>query len=43
MGEANVACCQPLALSLVNVTLPSRVPVADQRLPTCVPVVCVGL
>src|SRR5215216_3289549 len=32
-----MACCQPVALSAVNVTLPSSDPDASQRRPTCVP------
>ena len=37
-GVAKLACCQPVAVSPVNVAVASRVPVRDHRLPTCVPV-----
>jgi hypothetical protein len=37
-GEAKVTCCQPVAVSPVNVALASSVPVLVQRWPTCVPV-----
>ena len=37
-GCANITCCQPDALSPVNVALASSVPVLVHRLPTCVPV-----
>jgi hypothetical protein len=37
-GVENMACCHPVALSLVNVTVASRVPVRVHRLPTWVPV-----
>ncbi len=37
MGVARVACCQPLAVSLVKRTEPSNLPAADQRLPVCEP------
>jgi hypothetical protein len=42
-GDANVACCQPLADSLVNVAWARRVPVVVQRLPVCVPVFAADL
>ena len=42
-GEAKLACCHPLADSLVNVTDASFVPVADHNVPTCVPVDTLGL
>ncbi len=42
-GVAKVACCQPLALSLVKLTWASRVPVLVHRDPTWVPLVSVGL
>jgi hypothetical protein len=38
IGVAKFACCQPVAVSPPNVTVPSSVPVADHRWPTCVPV-----
>ena len=37
-GLANVAVCQPVAVSPVKVTLASRVPVDDQIDPRCTPV-----
>jgi hypothetical protein len=37
IGDANVACCQPVADSPVNVTDPNNVPVDVHKLPTCVP------
>jgi hypothetical protein len=37
-GVAKFACCQPEAVSPVNVTVPRFPPVLDHRLPTCVPV-----
>src|SRR5262245_60035494 len=37
-GLEKFACCHPLAVSLVKVTVASRVPEALQRLPTWVPV-----
>ena len=37
-GEGKLACCHPDAVSLLKVTVPSSVPLVDQRLPTCVPV-----
>ena len=37
------ASCHPEAVSFVKVTLPSRDPVADQRLPVCVPAFAVLL
>ena len=42
-GEGKVASCQPLAVSLVKLTLARRVPVLVQRLPTWTPVVSAGL
>ena len=42
-GLAKVTCCQPEAVSLVNVALASLVPVALHRLPTWVPVFAVAL
>ena len=42
-GLENVAVCQPDALSLLNVTWASRVPVDDHRLPTWVPVFAAAL
>ena len=42
-GLANVTVCQPEALSLVNVACARRVPVADHRLPMCVPVLADAL
>ena len=43
IGEANVACSHPDAVSPVNVTLPSNVPLDVQRWPTCVPVLSAPL
>ena len=43
MGVAKVACCQPLADSLVKLTCPSRVPVLVHSEPTWVPEVSTGL
>ena len=37
-GEANVACCQPPALSPENLTVPSFAPAVVHRCPTWVPV-----
>ncbi len=37
-GAAKVAVCQPVAVSLVKVTVPSNVPVSLQSDPVCVPV-----
>ena len=37
-GLEKVTCCQPVAVSLVNVAVASRVPEPLHRLPTCVPV-----
>jgi len=37
-GVEELACCQPEAVSLANVTLASSWPVLDRRLPTWVPV-----
>jgi hypothetical protein len=37
-GLPKLTCCQPVAVSLVNVACPNTVPVLDHRLPTCVPV-----
>jgi len=37
-GVEKFTCCQPEALSPVNVAVASRAPVLLQRLPTCVPV-----
>ena len=37
-GDAKFACCQPLALSLLNVTVASRVPVPFHNDPVWVPV-----
>src|SRR4051812_39757490 len=42
-GVAKLACCQPVADSLVNVTVLSRVPVLVHRWPTCVPVLAAPL
>ena len=42
-GMAKLACCQPEAVSPVNVTVPSRVPVLLQRLPMWVPVFAAAL
>ena len=42
-GLVNRACCQPLADSLVKVTVASRVPVLVHRDPTWVPVDTLGL
>ncbi len=43
IGCPNEAVCQPEAVSLLNVTLPSRVPVEVHRLPVCVPTLVVAL
>jgi hypothetical protein len=37
-GDEKLACCQPDAVSLVNVTVASFVPVLVHRFPMCVPV-----
>ena len=37
IGDANVACCHPDAVSPLNVTVPNLVPVLVHKLPTCVP------
>ena len=37
-GAGNVTCCQPEAVSPAKLALASSVPVLDQSLPTCVPV-----
>ena len=42
-GVAKVTCCQPEAVSLVNVACARRVPVDDHRLPMCVPVLAAAL
>jgi len=42
-GELNVTYCQPEVVSLVNVAEASSVPVEDQRLPMCVPVLVEAL
>ena len=42
-GWPNVTCCQPLAVSLVNVAVASSVPVRVHRWPTWVPVFVVPL
>ena len=42
-GEPNVTDCHPLPDSPTNVACLSSVPVADHRLPTCVPVFVVLL
>ena len=43
IGDGKLACCQPEALSPEKVSVPSSVPLVDQRLPTCVPVFCAYL
>ncbi len=43
IGVLKFACCQPLAVSDVNVTLPSEVPAVVHRCPKCVPVFVVPL
>ncbi len=42
-GGEKLACCHPEALSPLNVTVASFVPVLDHRLPTCVPVLVLAL
>jgi hypothetical protein len=42
-GWENATCCQPLAVSLVNVACASRMPSAVHRLPTWVPVLAAAL
>ena len=42
-GVAKVTCCQPEAVSLVNVAWASSVPVAVHRLPMWVPVLAAAL
>ncbi len=42
-GVAKVACCQPVAVSLLNVTVASRVPVLLHSDPVWVPVFPVPL
>jgi len=42
-GVANVTCCQPEAVSPLNVALPRSVPVPVQSLPTWVPVLAAPL
>ena len=42
-GVAKETCCQPVAVSPVNVAEPSWVPVLVHRWPTCVPVLPVPL
>ncbi len=42
-GVEKVACCQPVALSLVKVTVASLVPVRVHRFPMWVPVLPVPL
>ncbi len=37
-GLEKLTCCQPLAVSLVNVAAASWVPLLVHRWPTCVPV-----
>ncbi len=37
-GFENETCCQPVAVSLLNVAVASSVPVRVHRWPTCVPV-----
>ena len=36
-GEENVACCQPDAVSPVNVTVARLTPVVDHNVPVCTP------
>ena len=38
IGDAKLTCCQPEAVSPVNVAVPRSAPVPVQRCPTCVPV-----
>ena len=42
-GWPNVTCCQPLAVSSLNVAVASSVPVRVHRWPTCVPVLVAPL
>ena len=42
-GVAKLTCCQPEAVSPVKVAWANSVPVALQRLPTCVPVLVEAL
>ena len=42
-GWAKFTCCQPLAVSLVNVAEASSWPLAVHRLPMCVPVLVLAL
>ena len=42
-GLVKVTCCQPEAVSLLNVAVASLVPEAVHRFPTCVPVFAVDL
>jgi hypothetical protein len=42
-GMEKFTCCQPESVSLVKVSVASRVPVLDHRLPICVPVFAVLL
>jgi hypothetical protein len=42
-GVGRFICCQPDAVSFVNVTLASRWPVRDHTLPTCVPLFVANL
>jgi hypothetical protein len=43
MGDEKVTCCQPDAVSFVNVALPNKAPDVDQIFPTCVPVFVLAL
>ena len=43
IGVGKLACCQPLAVSLVKVAVPSLVPVPVHSVPTWVPVETEGL
>ena len=38
IGVAKLTCCQPEAVSPLNVAVPSEAPVADHRWAVCVPV-----
>ncbi len=42
-GLAKVTCCQPEVVSLLNVAVASRWPLADHRLPTWVPLLVPAL
>jgi hypothetical protein len=42
-GDEKDACCHPEAVSPVNVSVASFVPVLDHRLPVCVPVLPAAL